>query len=149
MWRHEQAALNAKMIDLRLPSTSYDAAINAIQAISDVCHHYNDLTKDGRRALLHATLATATWQAGEFRATLETSFAKIAHSNQGSNRKKTGKAATGGRTKIWLPTLDEVRTSINNNHDLPLLLNKAAVSSYRPAEPAGDRNGRPPDAFRY
>jgi len=89
--------------DLRHLTPGYDAATNAIQAISDLCNHYNDLSQAGRRALLHTILETATWQDGEFRATLKTPFAQLAHSNQGSTRKQTGNGPTGRQTKNWLP----------------------------------------------
>ena len=102
-WREEQATLIAKMNELRQPTPTYDAAINAIQALSDLCHHYDDLSQQGRRALLHTILQNATWQAGEFRATLKNAFAQLSHSNHATVRNQTGKGPTGGQTKNWLP----------------------------------------------
>jgi site-specific DNA recombinase len=101
-WREEQATLQAKMNGLRQPTPGYDAAINAIQAISNLCNHYDQLTQTGRRTLLHTILEKATWQDGEFRATLKSAFAQLAHSNQGSNTKQTGNGHAGGQTKNWL-----------------------------------------------
>ena len=102
-WREEQTTLQAKMESLRQPAPGYDAAIDAIRAISDLCHHYNDLSQPGRRALLHTILETATWQDGEFRATLKSPFAQLSQSNSATHRKQTGKEPTGGMTKNWLP----------------------------------------------
>lgn len=91
------------MNDLRQPTPTYEAAINAIQAISDLCNHYNELSQPGRRALLHTILDNATWQGGEFRATLKTAFAQLSHSNHATNTKQTWKEPGRDQTKNWLP----------------------------------------------
>jgi hypothetical protein len=101
-WRQEQPTLQARINGLRTPSTGYQAAIDAIQAISNLCESYENLPSPAKRALLHAILQSATWQHGEFRATLKNPFAQLAHSNQGSNRKQKGSGPSGGQTKNWL-----------------------------------------------
>ena len=102
-WRREQATLQERSNALQQPTTGYQATIDAIQAISDLCKSYENLPPSAKRALLHAIIKAATWQHGEFRATLKTPFAQLAHSNQGSNRKQTGSGPTGGQTQNWLP----------------------------------------------
>jgi len=101
-WRQEQNTLTARINDHRKPSAGYQAAIDAIQTIRNLCESYVNLPPQAKRALLHAILRTANWQHAEFRATPKAPFAQFAHSNQGRTRKQTGKGRSCGQTENWL-----------------------------------------------
>ena len=109
-WRAEQTALRTKINDLTTASQRYEEAINSIETVSNLCKAFPQKSPSEQRRLLKTIISNATWQRGEFEATLQTPFEKLRLSNHASTTKQ-GKNGNGGtEMKNWLPGMD-------SNHD--------------------------------
>ena len=102
VWRAEQAALQEKINDLANAGQRHEAAINSIETVSKLCKAFPQKHPSEQRRLLKTIISTATWQRGEFEATLQTPFEKLRLSNHATTTKQKKNGNKQGEMKDWL-----------------------------------------------